>query len=441
MSYGEAPQQCFSKSHHTLISELVVGESGAATTGLIIAKADPRYYPSKREDGEERGQLSFLLRDTSAFVNVTCWGTAGYAKELAARLQVKDVIEIVNPKIETKPDTEAERSWSPSTPVPFRLQVDQKSSQINAYDKVEQFTEILHRPVKGEGDYISLLNINNLHTMYDGKSVNVLAVVKTVPAIREVKDKQCCNLELIDNTMQSMRLTVWTQSIIDLSLNWLPKMNVLFLADVKVKYNTFINAASLTCFSKTVVTVNPDTKAAHALFNFAQTLTEEALTAQTASSCTTPRKPIGEIKNSVTVEELQDEQMSSGVLCAILTTLPFDKGVSSKCCGCNKKVYGLCPKTECFGRDINPFYDFTVTFSDHTGTIERVKLRGDVAESVIGVPVSVFQEWNQQDKDSCHNRLLLDRFRVVFSSFVAQSGDLWLSVLQIEPWDTSMAGS
>jgi len=124
MSYGDnTPQNFSSKSHHTLIAELVVGESGAATTGLIIAKQDPRYHPSKREDGEERGQISFLLRDSSGFVNVTCWGTAGYAKELAARLQVKDVIELVNPKIEAKPDTEGERMWSPSTPVSFRLQV------------------------------------------------------------------------------------------------------------------------------------------------------------------------------------------------------------------------------------------------------------------------------------------------------------------------------
>lgn len=79
---------------------------------------------------------------------------------------------------------------------------------------------------------------------------------------------------------------------------------------------------------------------------------------------------VSDIKREVTVEEIELEAPENGILNAVLTYFEctdLKRSVSQRCTGCHKKVPGLCSKTECFGKDIVPFYDFTVALTDHTG--------------------------------------------------------------------------
>ena len=47
---------------------------------MVVAKQDGRQVSNK--NGEERGTLSFTIRDTSAIVNVTYWGTFQFIQQL-----------------------------------------------------------------------------------------------------------------------------------------------------------------------------------------------------------------------------------------------------------------------------------------------------------------------------------------------------------------------
>ena len=59
------------------------GVSGQDITGLVIAKQEGRQVTSK--NGEERGAMTFTIRDKSAIVNVTCWGTLQFIQQLAQK--------------------------------------------------------------------------------------------------------------------------------------------------------------------------------------------------------------------------------------------------------------------------------------------------------------------------------------------------------------------
>lgn len=48
-------------------------------TGIVVAKQDGRQVPGK--NGEDRGALTFTIRDMSAIVNVTCWGTYEFVQQ------------------------------------------------------------------------------------------------------------------------------------------------------------------------------------------------------------------------------------------------------------------------------------------------------------------------------------------------------------------------
>ena len=178
----------------------------------------------------------------------------------------------------------------------------------------------------------------------------------------------------MDNSKEVMRLVMWLESLADLTYSLAPKQTLLFLSDVRVKMDTFTETISLDATSRTIITVNPDIKPAHALYAFAQKLPDEILqpSIRRITNSNNSKISVGSITQELTIEEILSDCPESGILHAVLTT--FDctdktRSVSKRCTGCQKKVPGLCAKPECFGKDVVPFYDFTVSLTDHTGKI------------------------------------------------------------------------
>ena len=59
------------------------GVSGQTITGLVIAKQNGRQIAGK--NGDDRGALSFTIKDSSATVNVTCWGLFQFIQQLSQK--------------------------------------------------------------------------------------------------------------------------------------------------------------------------------------------------------------------------------------------------------------------------------------------------------------------------------------------------------------------
>ena len=234
-----------------------------------------------------------------------------------------------------------------------------------------------HKPCCQDIDYTSLDKISNPQFSYVGRHINCLVIVKTSPSKRALVTKDgrpatCCEFEVIDSSNGVLRLVTWLESLADLTFSLVPKQTLLLLYGVKVKMDTFTETVSLEANKKTIVTVNPDIKAAHTLYAFAQKLPDDILepSIRRLTNTNNYKISLGSITKEVTIEEILSDCPESGVLQAVLTTFDctdMKRSVSKRCTGCHKKVPGLCAKPECFGKDVVPFYDFTVSLTDHTG--------------------------------------------------------------------------
>lgn len=259
------------------------------------------------------------------------------------------------------------------------FQVDQKSSKIETLTYgCEEFDSMRHKPPHKENNFITLDQITNPQTSHIGGFINCLVIIKTAPSKRTLITKSGrqatnCEFEVMDSSKEVVRLVMWLDSLADLTYSLTPKQTLLFLTDAKVKLDTFTESISLEATTKTIITVNPDIKPAHDLYAFAQKLPNEILqpSIRRISTNNNNKASLDSITNEVTIEEIVHSCPESGVVNAVLTTFDCSdtkRSISMRCTGCQKKVPGLCAKPDCFGKDVVPFFDFTVSLTDHTGT-------------------------------------------------------------------------
>ena len=72
----------------------------------------------------------------------------------------------------------------------------------------------------------------------------------------------------IKSVLQILKL--WDNELVGLAADWLPRDTILFLADLRITEDAWRGCFVVTANSKTVVTVNPDTREAALLRTYAQ---------------------------------------------------------------------------------------------------------------------------------------------------------------------------
>ncbi|KAH7943336.1 hypothetical protein HPB52_006957 [Rhipicephalus sanguineus] len=116
-----------------------------------------------------------------------------------------------------------------------------------------------------------------------------------------------------------------------------------------------------------------------------------------------------------------------GVFFAFLNQLDLDgpgaRTVASRCAHCNFRLRsgeswctnGTCPvamgeaEPQCVEE-----LDIPVMWTDHTGSLERSRVSGRVAEGLLGVTVKQFKELSEYELTSLKWNFLLERFKVHF---------------------------
>ena len=77
-------------------------------------------------------------------------------------------------------------------------------------------------------------------------------------------------VRLFDQTQDSLELKLWDSGTNRMAAEWIPKENILFLAVVRIDYNSCKGAFVATANCKTVITVNSGTREVLALVRHAQ---------------------------------------------------------------------------------------------------------------------------------------------------------------------------
>ncbi|KAE8284449.1 Meiosis-specific with OB domain-containing protein [Larimichthys crocea] len=428
------------------ISELHPNFSHPKVAGIVICKSDVRSFPDRKNIGTDRFTCGFTVKDSpDFFINVTAWGNDGYVNGLSNSFSVGDCVTIENPLVSNK-DPEKGDKFCPTTPSLYRLLVTEAHSQVLLcadVDTIDRLLPLIHMPVKDSRDFYSLGDIVANGQKLDGMVINVLAAVKSIgePKQFTTSDRrkgQRLEVKLFDDSVSSFPLICWDREAIQLVQTLIPKETVLFIADTKISFDSFRNGMAATVNSKTIITVNPDTREGSLLFSYAKEVSESGTLDQ-------DEKPedvtVDSITDVYTVSQLKEKAQDNpeaffGITYSFISKLDLDSSVSkvikNRCSRCRFQAtedMQSCTNQFCPGRDqvfsATTGFDLLVDFTDHTGTVHACNLRSPVAENTLGCTTEEFTSLTDDQRTAMKWKFLLERCKIyvkIFPSTKTKSG-------------------
>ncbi|KAM6951565.1 meiosis-specific with OB domain-containing protein [Aplochiton taeniatus] len=427
MSYNAAPQ------NFVAISDLHPNTSHPRVAGVIIGKTDVKSFPDRKNVGFDRFTFSFTIKDSPEyFINVSSWGTDGYVNGLANSFSIGDCVIIENPLVSTK-DPEKDDRFCPSTPSFYRLLVTEAHSRLSICADMEalgRLMPLLHVPGKDPRDFYSLGDIVANGQSLDGSVINVLAAVRSMAEPKcfttsDGRQGQRLEVKLFDESVTSFSLVCWDREAIQLVQTLAPKETVLFLADVKIGFDSFRNCMAATVNSRTIITVNPDTQEASLLFNYVKEASESGTLDQDDHQGDMPLESIMDV---YTVSQLKMKAQESpdtfcGITFSLISKLDLDSSLSkvirSRCSKCKyqvKEEQQVCSNPSCpaggAALTVTTGFDLLVDVTDHTGTLQTCSLCGPAAEKTLGVSVEEFLHFTEDERTAMKWKFLLERCKV-----------------------------
>lgn len=205
--------------------------------------------------------------------------------------------------------------------------------------------------------------------------------------------------------------------------NFYSSLKVLFIADAKISFDSFRDGMTATVNSKTIITVNPDTREASLLFSYAKEVSESGALDEDEKP---EDVPVDSITDVYTVSQLKQKAQENpeaaffGITYSFLSRLDIDSSVSrvikTRCSRCKFLVtedVASCTNTLCAGRDqplsATTGFDLPVDLTDHTGTLHACSLRSPVAESILGCTTKEFTNLNDDERTAMKWKFLLER--------------------------------
>ncbi|XP_031147193.1 meiosis-specific with OB domain-containing protein [Sander lucioperca] len=415
------------------ISELHPNFSHPKVAGIVIGKTDVRSFPDRKNIGEDRFTFSFTIKDSpDFFINVTSWGNGGYINGLSSSFSTGDCVIIENPLVTNK-DPEKGDKFCPTTPSLYRLLVTEAHSQVSLcadMDTIDRLLPLIHLPVKDCADFYSLGDIMANGQSLDGTLINILAAVKSIGELKQFttsdsRKGQRLEVKLFDDSVSSFPLVCWDREAIQLVQTLIPKETVLFIADAKISFDSFRNGMTASVNSKTIITVNPDTREASLLFSYAKEASESGALDHDEKP---EDMPVDSITDVYTVSQVKQKTQENpevffGITYGFISKLDLDSSVSkvikTRCSRCKFQVTEdkqSCTNLLCPGRDqalaSSTGFDLLVDITDHTGTLHSCALRSPVAEQTLGCTTEEFTSLTDDERTAMKWKFLLERCKI-----------------------------
>lgn len=240
---------------------------------VIISKTDPRFF--LKNELEFKGVLTLTIRDSLVDTqNVTIWGQEDLIREYDDRLRIGDVINILKPKIVALCN-EKSINLMPKTSSPFYLQIDERRGKIEETNSDYSATVkgYLRHPLKDVPLQLADVSTYTDGTLENSIYVDLLVALRYARPIKEfLNDKgevrHSRNLAVMDKSNPSMMFQLWSTQLTRRSEAWTPGNTVLYISDVRVKYNDFFDAMVLVETPKTIIIEDPIGKDAEELANY-----------------------------------------------------------------------------------------------------------------------------------------------------------------------------
>ena len=395
------------------IGALQPGSGDVLVVALVIQKSDPRKVTMKR-DGTERWVTGFTLRDSpSDMINLTVWSSGEEAGRLREEFRVGGVVELVRPKVMRRElGAGREAQYSPQVTSPFQLGFQEGSTVLCPHLGDSPLTQLLCVPSKASSTFLSIADIVTNTGALRGHWVDILAAVRKVGAVRKFPardgglERGVREVRLFDQTSDSLVLKLWDSEPIRMAEDWIPRENILFLADVRIDRDDYRSSWILTAGARTVITVNPDTQEAAALVRYAQLADFSSLSRLDQFVASLQPQAFTRTVNVATVQGMKARSVGAGEaatlavsLYGFISRLDLDSEDSvglrcGRCSGAMSRGPGepVCQSTDCTDYNISgpglmipsQQYDLRADISDETGSLTGLRISAAFLSSNFG---------------------------------------------------------
>lgn len=406
------------------IGALQPGNNDVLLVALVINKSDPRKVTMKK-DGGDRWVTNLTLRDSpSDMINLTVWSSREEAALLKTGFHIGSVVEIVKPRVLQRDLTGGRDGYSPQVTSPFQLSFQEGRTVLCPHlgRETDRLSQLLNVPSKASSTFLRINDIVTNSGALKGHFVDILAAVRKVGSERKFAGKNgeeergVREVRLFDQTADSLVVKLWDSEHIRLAEDWIPRENILFLADVRIDWDEWRAAYILTATSRTVITVNPDTMEAAALVKFAYLADFSWISRLDQFVATIRTDTVTKVLNVLNVQTMQDkavvtsEAMQAVNLYGFLSRLDLDCGDTvslrcGRCCGPLDGMESVCSSMECEDYNVSgpsritPSHQYYLRadVSDETGSLSGLKVSQAFLTRNLG-PAAEFARLSDQTK-------------------------------------------
>ena len=373
--------------------------STAMIVALLISKSDPRRFLNKY-DGKELWLSNLTLRDSAQdMINLTICTTKEEAQALRDNFHVGEVVEVVRPRIVKK---EAKNSnYCPQVTSWLELKFQAEKTALAHYlGNPAPYQKLLRFPTKASSTFLNISDILNNSGSLKGHFVDILAGVRSVGLAKSLPSRETDlegerttrEVKLFDHTGDSLVLKLWESELIRMSSEWIPRENILFIADARIDFDKYKNSFVVSSSSKTVITVNPDTQEALNLSRYAQTVDFSTKTRMDRFIASTDLRHVDRVLNISTMQRMLQKRKDKDQFMIVniygfITKFDLDSEdvVRLQCGKCSSGLKPdlhsqlACTNMECShyqNTAVVPTYDYAVRLdiSDETGSLTSVKV-------------------------------------------------------------------
>lgn len=433
--------------------------------GVIIAKGESKQIKSKYENSTkgERGAITFTVRDSKRhFINVNVWGSEPGVRAYDTAFKVGDVVVIHKPKVSEK-NKDVNR-YVPQTTTPFQLTVNEGHSYIyrESIENQPHLVGLISEPIKSTSLALQLADVCGDGTQREGepKYVDLLVAVRRVMA-RTIQmktgEKSIRDVLLMDTSMESMKMTLWSQDDCVRADKWKPLETILHLVDVRCSYSTFDRSMVLQMAGATIVIENPmHSSRVQPLREYIARIPVEVKNSWAAETPNADRQiDLSTITEVMSVQKIKDLAMNSdrpftAVVYAVITELHHDptglrRPIQRYCLHCNQFIPSTseyCSKHTCRvmagpGKNYVDKFDIRMNLSDHSGTLKNCHMYDNYAAHFVSFQLDEYVNLPASAIDQIYWLHMLERraIKVLVKRTSAQLP--FVSVLEINPIDVA----
>lgn len=256
---------------------------------------------------------------------------------------------------------------------------------------------------------------------------------------------------LMDQTVDSMIMTVWHADYHDRMEDWKPFQTILHLIDVRAEYSDFERTTTLTLTSKTIIIENPSNSTRNLeLQAYIQLLSEDQIEAlkSAQSNATIDLDAITEVFTVKRILDQIERRDGNGgtndiaaIVYAVITKFDIDSALIKSCVHCKRfltRNSDQCEHEACKNammtvdgpKFIERIY-MAVSIADHSGTL-NCRMMDEYATQFFGYSAAELKALPEQEIDALFQRYILQRFAVKVIVKRKSTNEYFASVLSIE---------